>query len=234
MFSSFKSTFGASNQPKRAPRGKQIRSSSYRELIPHVENDIIVTMAQLRHFDHNSLFNKLILLMETSHRDQKTQLQQAHRNQGKSEAFYQKLFELRKNNLDELSSLLSVFKNNHSMHSLQKARMAQPARSHSSSISSKTSASPSVTSRMSMADNESEIFEDAPDHLLDPISFELFTDPVLTPSGITYEKETLLNHLNKKGRYDPISKQELRKDQIYPNLLVKESVEAYKRDVSAR
>ena len=37
--------------------------------------------------------------------------------------------------------------------------------------------------------------EEAPEYLLDPISFELFTDPVITPSGITYEKSHLLDHL---------------------------------------
>lgn len=31
-------------------------------------------------------------------------------------------------------------------------------------------------------------------------------DPVITPSGITYEKSLILEHLRHNGNYDPISR----------------------------
>ena len=110
----------------------------------------------------------------------------------------------------------------------KKTMPLQTTRKYSTSAS--FSSDSSTKSSLSLVNSNNDLMEDAPDHLLDPISYEVFTDPVITPSGITYEKETILNHMKKKGKYDPISKQELSKDQLYPNLVIKDSVEAYKND----
>jgi hypothetical protein len=36
-----------------------------------------------------------------------------------------------------------------------------------------------------------------PDHLCCKITLDVFRDPVITPSGITYERAVLLDHLNR-------------------------------------
>ncbi|ODV68630.1 U-box-domain-containing protein [Hyphopichia burtonii NRRL Y-1933] len=68
--------------------------------------------------------------------------------------------------------------------------------------------------------------DDHPDHLCDPISFTLFMDPVITPSGQSYEKSWLWNHLE-KSQTDPFTRERLTKKQCYPNLCLKSCVEEY-------
>ena len=40
-----------------------------------------------------------------------------------------------------------------------------------------------------------QLLADIPDYLADKMTFELMTDPVITPSGITYDRKSILNHL---------------------------------------
>lgn len=68
---------------------------------------------------------------------------------------------------------------------------------------------------------------DPPESLVDPISFDLFLDPVVAPSGITYEKNHLVHHIKHNGPYDPLTKGRLLEDQLYPNLGIKSAVAAY-------
>ncbi|CAK9442179.1 uncharacterized protein LODBEIA_P59220 [Lodderomyces beijingensis] len=65
-----------------------------------------------------------------------------------------------------------------------------------------------------------------PDFLCDPISFNLFHDPVITPSGQSFEKAWLWQHLSSKD-YDPLTRQKLSKDNCYPNLGLKACVDHY-------
>lgn len=71
------------------------------------------------------------------------------------------------------------------------------------------------------ASSASAIDEDAPDSILDPISFTIFQDPVVTPEGITYEKSVLLDYLGKNRNRDPITKKSLTEENLAPNLAVK-------------
>lgn len=66
-----------------------------------------------------------------------------------------------------------------------------------------------------------------PDYLCGKISFELMHDPVITPFGITYDRNDIEQHLRRVGRFDPITRQELTIDQLIPNLVMKEVVETY-------
>ena len=52
-------------------------------------------------------------------------------------------------------------------------------------------------------------------------------DPIITPSGITYDRSDIEEHLRRVGRFDPITRQELTIDQLIPNLAMKEVVETY-------
>jgi len=45
-----------------------------------------------------------------------------------------------------------------------------------------------------------------PDYLTCKITMELMEEPVITESGITYEKAVLMEHLNKNGNFDPVTR----------------------------
>jgi STIP1 family protein 1 len=75
------------------------------------------------------------------------------------------------------------------------------------------------------ADKEYEKRE-VPDYLLDPISFNLFVDPVISKSGQTFEKSWILQHL-KTSKTDPFSRQPLTKDDLVPNLQLKAAAEDF-------
>lgn len=66
-----------------------------------------------------------------------------------------------------------------------------------------------------------------PDYLCGKISFELMTDPVITPSGITYDRRDIEMHLSRLGHFDPVTRKELTIDQLIPNLAMKEVIENF-------
>jgi len=66
-----------------------------------------------------------------------------------------------------------------------------------------------------------------PDYLCGKISFEIMQDPVITPSGITYDRVDIEQHLHRVGRFDPVTRQELTIDQLIPNLAMKEVIENF-------
>lgn len=68
---------------------------------------------------------------------------------------------------------------------------------------------------------------EVPDYLCGRISFELMLDPVITPSGITYDRRSIIAHLRKVGHFDPLSRQPLTENQLIPNLSMKEVIHAY-------
>lgn len=68
---------------------------------------------------------------------------------------------------------------------------------------------------------------DIPDYLCGKISFEVLKDPVITPSGITYDKKDIEEHLNKVGHFDPVTRKKLTHDQLIPNYAMKEVVDAF-------
>ncbi|CAN1130936.1 E3 ubiquitin-protein ligase CHIP [Linum perenne] len=66
-----------------------------------------------------------------------------------------------------------------------------------------------------------------PDYLCCRISLDIFRDPVITPSGVTYERGVILEHLQKVGKFDPITREPLEQHQLIPNLAIKEAVQSY-------
>ena len=60
-----------------------------------------------------------------------------------------------------------------------------------------------------------------PDYFVDLISFEVMTDPVITPSGITYERSAILEHLEKVGKFDPLTRSRLTAHDLIPNIALK-------------
>jgi len=68
---------------------------------------------------------------------------------------------------------------------------------------------------------------DIPDYLCGKISFELLKDPVITPSGITYDRADIKEHLHRVGHFDPITRVPLTVEQLIPNLAMKEVLDAF-------
>lgn len=68
---------------------------------------------------------------------------------------------------------------------------------------------------------------DVPDYLCGKISFELMREPVITPSGITYDRKDIEEHLQRVGHFDPVTRMDLTQDQLIPNLAMKEVVDAF-------
>ncbi|XP_024975276.1 E3 ubiquitin-protein ligase CHIP [Cynara cardunculus var. scolymus] len=74
---------------------------------------------------------------------------------------------------------------------------------------------------------ETDTPREVPDHLCCKITLDIFRDPVITPSGLTYERSVILDHLEKVGAFDPVTRESLYPWQLVPNLAIKEAVEAY-------
>lgn len=68
---------------------------------------------------------------------------------------------------------------------------------------------------------------EVPDVFIGKISFELMSDPVITPSGITYDRTEILSHLRKIGKWDPFTRKPLYEQDLIPNLGLKEEIEAF-------
>jgi len=68
---------------------------------------------------------------------------------------------------------------------------------------------------------------EVPDHLCGKISFEIMTDPVITPSGITYDRKHIEEHLQRVGHFDPVTRAELKAHQLIPNIAVKEVIDEF-------
>ncbi|EEB13325.1 STIP1 homology and u box-containing protein, putative [Pediculus humanus corporis] len=68
---------------------------------------------------------------------------------------------------------------------------------------------------------------DVPDFLCGKISFEVLREPVITPSGITYERKDIEEHLQRVGHFDPVTRVKLTQDQLIPNFAMKEVVDSF-------
>lgn len=65
-----------------------------------------------------------------------------------------------------------------------------------------------------------------PEYLLDPISFNIFVDPVISKSGQSYERSWILEHL-RKNQTDPFSRERLTAADLVPNLGLKAAAEEF-------
>mmetsp|Transcript_18703 Transcript_18703/g.44831 ORF Transcript_18703/g.44831 Transcript_18703/m.44831 type:complete len:104 (+) Transcript_18703:559-870(+) len=63
-----------------------------------------------------------------------------------------------------------------------------------------------------------------PDYFCCQITMEIMLDPVTTPCGITYERNILVDHLRKVGKFDPVTRKPLDVHQLSPNLALKEAI----------
>ncbi|KAM4656888.1 E3 ubiquitin-protein ligase CHIP isoform 2-T2 [Amazona ochrocephala] len=82
-------------------------------------------------------------------------------------------------------------------------------------------------SRVQLASIEAKHKRDIPDYLCGKISFELMREPCITPSGITYDRKDIEEHLQRVGHFDPVTRSPLTQDQLIPNLAMKEVIDAF-------
>ena len=64
------------------------------------------------------------------------------------------------------------------------------------------------------------------DALTCPISLDIFTDPVIVNSGHTYERSYIIKIIEKNGT-DPLTRQILKKEEIYSNYLVNQLIKEF-------
>ncbi|GMH34363.1 hypothetical protein BSKO_02197 [Bryopsis sp. KO-2023] len=62
------------------------------------------------------------------------------------------------------------------------------------------------------------------------LTMEIFRDPVATPSGISYERSALMDHLNKLGNFDPVTRQPVSASQLVQNLGLRAATQEYLDD----
>ena len=62
---------------------------------------------------------------------------------------------------------------------------------------------------------------DYPEHLVCPLTMELFQDPVTTLFGNIYESKAIEDHLRSGKNYDPLTFRELDEDELRPNNAIK-------------
>ena len=61
-----------------------------------------------------------------------------------------------------------------------------------------------------------------------PVTYEVISEPIITPAGITYEKY-VIEKCVKDNHRDPITKEKLNRGKLKPNLMVKSVITAFKK-----
>lgn len=75
--------------------------------------------------------------------------------------------------------------------------------------------------------DERRVRREVPDYLCGKISFEILREPVITPSGITYDRADITEHLERVGHFDPVTRTKLTQDMLVPNYAMKEAVDDF-------
>lgn len=67
---------------------------------------------------------------------------------------------------------------------------------------------------------------EVPDYFICPISLGIFVDPVITPSGRSYERTSILQHL-KHNPFDPLTREPLIISKVFDNLALRDACDAF-------
>ncbi|CAL5229583.1 g12939 [Coccomyxa viridis] len=59
------------------------------------------------------------------------------------------------------------------------------------------------------------------------LTMEVFREPVITPSGLSYEQSALQEHLSKVGNFDPVTRKHMTSRDVTPNLQLRAATEHY-------
>ncbi|TLD15316.1 U-box-domain-containing protein [Venturia nashicola] len=77
-----------------------------------------------------------------------------------------------------------------------------------------------------IADPSNMALREVPDYLIDTISFEIMHDPVITKTGQSYERATIVEHL-KRNPTDPLSRTPLVVSELRPNVALKKACDDF-------
>lgn len=84
-----------------------------------------------------------------------------------------------------------------------------------------------VEAHHSAAQQQSQDLGDVPDEFLDPLMFDLMTDPVILPSSkVTVDRSTIMGHLLSDST-DPFNRAPLRIEDVVENVDLKKKIEAW-------
>lgn len=238
MLKEEQTTTTAKPEPSYTVKGSpEVISKYIYEDIQKVKQDIRKFNELTKVFQKTPLYYKLFKLLEKSQFDELENVKRKFDNDFNHE-YYKQLNQLYKQFLREYDDFSQMLTNNYN-HGIQTSDMNKRNQKNNPTIISPFSSSSASTLNSSTKEdnprhliclnieNLEEFEYNIPDHLLDPISFELFNDPVITPSGITYEKSHILDHLDRKGHVDPLSRTPLNPNSLYPNLAIKDSTLEY-------
>ncbi|KAF2763122.1 U-box-domain-containing protein [Pseudovirgaria hyperparasitica] len=67
---------------------------------------------------------------------------------------------------------------------------------------------------------------EVPDWLIDPITFEIMHDPVITKNGNSYERATIIEHL-KRSATDPLTREILTINDLRPNIALRHACQEF-------
>jgi len=84
-------------------------------------------------------------------------------------------------------------------------------------------ADPKGKDKQKIVDNE------IPAHFCCPVSLSIMEEPVITPAGHSYERETIIEVIARTGR-DPLTQEPLTIEDLRPNRGLKEAIQAYLAD----
>lgn len=82
-----------------------------------------------------------------------------------------------------------------------------------------------------LSENEIPAEIEEPEAFLCPITFKIMVDPVITPAGHSYERAAIEDWLGRSDR-DPFTDATLKKEDLRPNLALKNAIENYKKVIA--
>jgi len=175
------------------------------------------------------LYRHMYELLDKDHARQISLLQKRHNYNvaASNTAYHDQLVALKRVHANELLGFLDVMTNNYTLGQVRRV-FAPTTSSDISNIDKQSTRTSFSSSALSSID------DNAPYYMLDPISLDILNDPVITPSGITYEKATLIECMQKNGNKDPITKKPLTTAELAPNLAIKDVVRDFLEDAHHR
>lgn len=167
-----------------------------------VKQDIKSLNERTKIFQYSPLYYKIYKFIEANQLKELNNLKSKYEYKFTTD-YFRSLVNLYKKFVEELDNYLKIMENNYH-NGIVESHVQTKSQQHNRGV-----------------------YGEAPDDLLDPLSLEIFNDPVIAPSGITYEKAIIIDHLLKNGQFDPLTRQELHPNQLYPNLAVKNSAQKF-------
>lgn len=89
---------------------------------------------------------------------------------------------------------------------------------------------PAIELELTTPQQKERLMQLAPRSFLCPISMELMTEPVVCPSGVTYDRKSITQWIQ-EHHSDPATHASLRNDNLYPNLTLRDMIQEWLVDI---